>query len=62
VPAKPKTLSSQKNSRISLDIDAGVQSLSNLDENERLLGYDAVPNRKYLLVLQWRFTPPSSEW
>jgi hypothetical protein len=52
----------RKKSRISFDIVAGVRSLSNLDENERLLEYDVVPTGKYLLVLQWRFKPPSSEW
>jgi hypothetical protein len=52
----------KKNSGISLNIDARVQSLNNLDENERLLEYDAVLTGKYLLMLRWRFKPPSSEW
>ena len=44
-----------------IDITAGVQNLSNLDEHERLPEYDAVPTGKYLLVIQGRFSSPSSE-
>jgi len=46
---------------LELDITAGVQNLNNLDEHETVQKY-AVHTGKYLLVLQWRFSSPSSEW